>query len=145
AIDHDVPQRLDPLLLRFDVREPEAAAVGDVDAHDGGRCGGDLVPQPERLERPAAAAGQRRRAVIEARLRARLPLDGLDDGDVEPEGREGYGKARTDHAATRDHDVAVPGLHRHRPAAISRSMSSGSRGSSRLSTSGSPRVTATSS
>ena len=140
-----VAERCDALLLRRQDRRAEAAALGHVDAPDRRRLRCDRRPGADPLEYAPAAARERRRARIEARLLVGPRRDRLDHDDVERQLRERRGEREADHAAAGDGDVAAQRASAAHAAAIRRSISSGSVGMAAVRTSGLPAVTTTSS
>jgi hypothetical protein len=106
AVLDRVTERADALLLRGQDRGAEGAALGDVDAPDRRRAGGDRRPCADAFEHAPAAGRQRRRAGIEARLRVRLGRDRLDHDDVQRQLRERGGERKPDHAPAGNGDVA---------------------------------------
>ncbi len=83
AVLDGVAERCDALLLGRQERGAEAAALGHVDAPDRRRPGGDRRPGADALEHAPAAARERRRARVEARLLVGARRDRLDHDDVE--------------------------------------------------------------
>ncbi len=118
----------------------EVAAIGYVNRLDGRGEGAQRRPQSEAVEQAARALVDGGRANVHRRRRLRRETL-VDHGDAAAIAAERQRQTGTDHAAARDDYVEVPLLH----AAISSSISSGSLGASRLSTSRPSRVTTTSS
>ena len=105
--------------------------------------GHDRRPQAERFKCPLTAARQRGRAVIETGLLFRRARNRFNDSNPQAQRRERQGQADADHAAAGNDNVVV--LACVHADAISFSISSADVGKTLLSTSGPPRVTATSS
>ena len=92
--------------------------------------------------------GDRGGAIVVTRLRGARSELGLDDGDAQRERRERDREAGADEAAAGDEDVAGTGGHAARALRLSRisaSICAGALGTDSVRTSGSRRVTSTSS
>jgi len=142
AIDDHVTQRFDALFFGVDVRKAEAPLVGNVNRTYRRRSSHDVRPKAHGLEHALRAAGQSGRTIVKTRLCGFLARDGLHDSHAQAQRRQCQRQARANHAATGDDDVVLPLAHALR---INASISSGSRASPLLRTSGPLLVTATSS
>src|SRR5581483_6949797 len=137
---HVVAERRQSRLLRGEARDAELAALGDVGPHD--RLGEtfDRVPRADRLEDAAARGGERDAALVPRGLAGRRRRR-FDECDLAVRSCERGCKARADEAAADNRDVGGVATH----AAISRSISRTSFGTSPVSTRGPLSVTSTSS
>jgi hypothetical protein len=145
AVGDDEAERREPLLLRIEAREAEAALVRDVNPADRGRLAFDQRPHSQRPEDAATPVRERCRTVIEARLGCRTERSGLEQRDVQPDLREREREARPDEPAPCDCNIDCGGRTRGTHAFISFSIASGSFASPAVRTSLPSRVTATSS
>ncbi len=128
----------------MNARGAETAALGDVDRANGFGLPLQRAPQPEPFENALRAVGERRHAPVEARRLERRGLESFDEHDIERQLGERACERRADQPAADDEHVRLP-LGRHSAAPMSCSTSSTEDGNAAVSTSGSLRVTTTSS
>lgn len=99
------------MLCRIETREAESTRIGHVDPPDRRRLRRDLRPETERFEGAARAVAERRRAIVETRLRGRIGRDAFDQSRLETRRREGERETRAHQTTADDGDVDDIGSH----------------------------------
>src|SRR6185437_16481919 len=83
AIWRHIAECLDTLLACIETRESKSARIGDVDRPDGRGVRRNALPDTERVKDSSTCVAERRRALIEARMRAGGGRYALDEHDPE--------------------------------------------------------------
>jgi hypothetical protein len=107
AVDDDVTQSLDFLLLCVDVRKSEPSLVRNVYVLDGRRGRDDLWPQTHCFEHALSAARQSSRSIVKTWLVGGSTPHWLNHGNSQLQWCQCQRQAGTYHAAAGNNDIVV--------------------------------------